>query len=103
MNEVIRTFFGVVLRLAMVMAGLVFVASVLVVALLLLGVWLARAAWARLTGQPVNPWTFQVNRQAIWRRFYRPPGQGPVAGPTSRRDDANVIDVEPKEIKTPLP
>ena len=94
---------GVVVRVVMVLAGLIFLASVLVMALILLGVWLLRALWAKLTGQPVNPWTFQVNRQAMWNRFYRPPayGQGPGQGTEQRRDDADVIDVEPKAIKPP--
>lgn len=37
--------------------GLVFAASLAVAALLLLAVWAARVGWARLTGQPVTPWT----------------------------------------------
>jgi hypothetical protein len=37
-------------------AGLIFFgASVLAMALILLGVWLLRALWAKPTGQPVNP------------------------------------------------
>lgn len=95
LSQVIGTIFGVMVRLAMLLAGLVFLASVLVAAVVLLTVWLLRALWARLTGQPVSPWTFQVNRQAMWRRFYRPPGQGG----SPRRDDSNVIDAELKEIR----
>jgi len=83
----------------LLLAGLVFMASLLAVGLLVLALWLLRALWAKLTGQPVSPWTFQVNRQATWQRFYRPPGSG--APP--RRDDANVIDAEVKEIKDSRP
>ena len=107
LNEFLRTVMGVIVRVAMLVAGLIFLASVLAMALILLGVWLLRALWAKLTGQPVNPWTFQVNRQAMWNRFYRPPGQGQRQGPgpgqtaTQRRDDTDVIDVEPKVIKPP--
>ena len=109
MNEFLRTVLGVFVRVAMLAAGLIFLASVLVMALILLGVWLLRALWAKLTGQPVIPWTFQVNRQAMWNRFYRPPdsGQGPGSGQgagwstAQRRDDADVMDVEPKAIKPP--
>jgi hypothetical protein len=36
----------------------------------------------------------------MWSRFYRAPGQAPGAG-RSARDDADVIDVEPKAIKQP--
>lgn len=95
-----KTIFAVIFRVVLLLAGLVFLASLLGAALLLLVVWLLRALWARLTGQPVVPWTFQINRQAMMDRFYRGPGAG-------RRDDADVIDaevvevVEIKEIKPP--
>jgi len=85
--------------MVLLLAGLIFVASLLVVALLVLGLWLLRALWAKLTGRPISPWTFQVNRQAMWQRFYRPPAPG--AAP--RRDDADVIDAEVKEIKESKP
>lgn len=95
MDQVIKTVFGLVLRLVLLMAGLVVLASLLAAALLLLVVWLLRATWARLTGQPVSPWSFQINRQAMMNRFYRAPGQGRAA-----RDDASdVIDAEIKEVK----
>jgi hypothetical protein len=100
---------GVVVRVVMVLAGLIFLASVLAMALILLGVWLLRALWAKLTGQPVIPWKFQVDRQAMWNRFYRAQGseqgrgtgQGAGSSAAQRRDDADVIDVEPKAIKPP--
>lgn len=101
MNEFLRTMVGVVVRVVMVLAGLIFLASVLVMALILLGLWLLRALWAKLTGQPVIPWKFQVDRQAMWSRFYRAPGQRQGQGAAQRRDDADVIDVEPKAIKPP--
>ncbi len=90
-----KTIFGMVFRVVLLLASLVFLATLLVAALLLLGVWLVRALWARLTGQPVNPWTFQVNRQAMMSRFYQASGQSRPP----QRDDADVIDVEPKQIK----
>ena len=95
MNQVVSQVFSLILRVALLLAGLIFVLSLLLVAGLLLSVWLVRALWARLTGQPVSPWTFQVNRQAMWGRFY-PSGRPGAAVP---RDDSNVIDVEPKQIK----
>ena len=95
LNRIVRTIFGVMLRVLLLLAGLVFVISLLVAAVLLLLVWLLRALWARLTGQPVRPWTFQVNRQAMWSRFYRTP-QRSRADP---HDESNVIDAEIKEIK----
>ena len=95
--------FGFIFRVVLMLAGLVFLASLLAAALLFLAVWLLRALWARLTGQPVSPWTFQINREAMMNRFYRSSaGQGDAA----RRDDANVVDVdvvdvEVKRIKSP--
>lgn len=96
LDQLMRTIFSVIFRVLLLLAGLVFLVSLLTAALLVLAVWLVRALWARLTGQPVRPWTFQVNRQAMWSRFYRAPGQGQPP----KRDDSNVIDVEPKEIRS---
>ena len=105
MNQLVRSVFGLILRVGLLIAGLVFFLSLMAAASLLLMVWLLRSLWARLTGQPVTPWAFKVNREAMWNRFYRAPGQGPMnrpgAGPSPRRDDLDVIDVEPKEIKPP--
>ena len=104
MNQIFRLVF----RAAVLLAGLVFFSSLLVVAMLLLGLWLLRALWARLTGQPVSPWMFRVDPRAQWNRFNRRgdghaqdfgraqkfgraarpgPGSGPVA------DRADVVDV----------
>ena len=105
MNQLVRSVFGLILRVGLLVAGLVFFLSLMAAASLLLMVWLLRSLWARLTGQPVTPWAFKVNREAMWNRFYRAPGQGPMSrpgsGPSPRRDDPDVIDVEPKEIKPP--
>ncbi len=95
LNQVIGTILGVMVRVVLLLAGLVFLASVLTAAALLLAVWLVRAFWAKLTGQAVSPWTFQVSRQAMWNRFYRRPGPGGAA----RRDASDVIDVEIREIR----
>lgn len=94
-----NTIFGFLVRVFLLLAGLIFMASLLAVALLVLVLWLLRALWAKLTGQPVSPWTFQVNRQAMWQRFYR----SQESGGQPRRDDANVIDAEVKEIKDSKP
>ena len=98
MDNLLRGFFGLVLRIVLLFAGLIFFVGLMFAACVLLALWLARALWARLTGRPVVPWTFQVNRQAMWNRFYRAPGSQ-QASPAQRRDDSDVIDVEPKEIK----
>lgn len=96
----ITTIFGLLLRAVLVLVGLVFFASVLVAALLLLTVWLMRALWARLTGQPVPPWTFQIRRQAQWSRFYRASDSGRASG-RGAADATDVIDVESRAIKLP--
>ena len=83
----------VLLRVVLLVSGMIFLASLLVAALVLLALWLLRSLWARLNGRPVTPWTFKVDRQALWDRFYRAPGRGPA----SQRDDSDVIDVEAKE------
>ena len=100
--ELLRVAVGVIVRVAMLVASLIFLACVLAMALILMGVWLLRVVWAKLTGQPINPWTFQVNRSAMWSRFYRPAKHGRGQVVTPRRDDSAVIDVEPKAIKPPL-
>jgi hypothetical protein len=85
--------FSFFVRVALMLAGLVFLASLLVAALVLLALWSLRAIWARLTGRPVSRWTFHIDRQAVWNRFYR----APVRSPANQRDDADVIDVQAKE------
>lgn len=100
---------GGVLRVGLFLAGLVFFASLLVAALLVLLVWLLRALWASLTGRPIAPWTFQFNRGAAWNRFYRRGGSGASGVPPSRevfeaqvREVNDVTDVEPKRISRKL-
>ncbi len=94
-----NTILAWMLRLVMLLAAAVFLLSALTALVLILAVWLVAALWAKLTGQPVRPWTFQFDRQTVWNRFSRAtrPGHAP------RRDDPNVIDVEPKEPKAPKP
>lgn len=98
LDNLLKGFFGLILRIVLLLAGLVFFVSLMFAACVLLAIWLARALWARLTGRPVAPWTFQVNKQAMWNRFYRSP-RTQQTSQAQRRDDSNVIDVEPKEIK----
>lgn len=86
----IRSLVRLLLRLLLAMAGLVFVVSVLAVALVLLLAWGLRALWARLTGRPVQPLVFTVLRRAQWERFYRP---GTASSPA-----ADVIDVEARAV-----
>ena len=93
-----------IFRLLLAVLGLVFLASLLAAAVVLLLVWLLKAAWARLTGRPVQPWVFQFKRHAAWRGFEGFNGfpgfnDGTLSGTKPRPADDNVIDVTPKEIK----
>lgn len=89
------------LRALLLAAGLVFAASLMVVFLLVLALWLLRAAWARLTGRPVMPFVVRVHPRDGFNRMYR--GAGAPASRTPRADSvatgksiADVTDVEPK-------
>jgi hypothetical protein len=83
------------IRVVLLLAALVFFFCLLTVATMLLAVWLVRALWARLTGKPVAPWVFRVDPRAHWSGF----GQAPERAPATQRDDRDVIDVIPREIK----
>jgi len=106
LSDVLLKLLGFVVRIGLLLAALVFFASLMVAGLLVLIVWLLRALWAKLTGQPVSPWTFQMNRQAVWQRF----NQGGFGQPgntahtpdnvvdVAASDVTEVTDVEPKRI-----
>ena len=111
MGNLLSTVLGFVVRLGLLLAGLVFFASLLMAALLVLFVWLLRALWATLTGRPISPWTFQINRQAAWERFYRRGASGTHGSASGAsadvvdatvRDVNEVTDVEPKRITRKL-
>lgn len=94
LERLMKSMFRLVFRLVMLMAGLVFLASLMVFGLVLLALWLVRALFARLTGRPVTPWTFKVNRHAQWSRFYQASGRG-----NAPQASSDVIDAEVKEVK----
>ncbi len=104
MTDWFTALMGFILRLGLLLAGLVFVATILLLAGLMLVLWMLRALWAKLTGQPVSPWTFQAHRMADWQRFYRGarrPGdaQDPQASTTAKdRQQGDVVDVEIKRL-----
>lgn len=91
MDRVIKMVFGLLLRAVLLLMGLVFLASLLVASFILLLLWLLRAAWARLTGRPVQPLVFTMLRRAQWQRFYR-------AGGGSTAETGDVIDVESRQV-----
>lgn len=99
--------FGLALRLLFVAAGLVFAASLLFAMLVLLGYWLVRAGWARLTGRPITPWRMRMDPRAGWSRFYQAGEQaaGRAASRQQRRGPPGqpgaLLDVSDAEIKQP--
>lgn len=110
MKKFMDQIFRLVFRVALLLAGLVFFSSLLVLAILLLGWWLVRAMWARLTGQPVSPWVFTVDPRAQWNGFNRGPGDseqgigraarpGPASGSGHVAEVADVTDVVAREIE----
>jgi hypothetical protein len=57
------------LRLVLFFLGLLFAASLAVAVLLLAAVWGLRYGWARLTGQPVQPWVMRFDPRHGFDRF----------------------------------
>ncbi len=94
------TFMTFLLRLFLIAAGLVFAASLAAAAIVMLAVWGARAAWARVTGRPVTPFIMRVDPRGGFERVYRKAGPG---SRTPRADSIrpgrkipDVTDVEPR-------
>ena len=89
-----------VLRLVLLVAGLLFAASLAVAFVLMLCVWTLRAAWARLTGRPVVPFVIRIDPRGGFERMYRRAGQGrgtPRANAVRRGQEiGDVTDVEPR-------
>ena len=89
-----------VFRLLLLVAGLLFAASLAVAAVLAVAFWGARAAWAKLTGQPVMPFIVRIDPRGGFDRMARRAGQ---ESRTPRADAlqpgrkiADVTDVEPR-------
>ena len=94
------TFMTFILRVFLLVAGLVFAASLAVAAVLMLAVWALRTGWARLTGKPVSPFIVRIDPRGGFERMVR---RGGPASATPRADSvrparnaAEVTDVEPK-------
>ena len=94
------SFINFVLRLFLVMAGLLFAASLAVGFTLMLAFWSLRAGWARLTGRPVMPFIMRVTPRSGFERMYRRAAEGRAgrAGSSVRQRTrgADVTDVEPR-------
>lgn len=94
-----------ILRAVLVAMGLVFVASLLVVVVVLASLWALRALWARLTGRPVTPWVMRVNPGAEWNRVFRAGERGrdgaAPGGTSPSRPGRELQDVTDVQIKEP--
>ena len=85
------------LRLILVIAGLIFAASLVVVMLILLAVWSIRAIWCKLTGRPLVPFEMRMNPRAGFEQvFKKAQSQAGDSGKPPRRPLDDVTDVEPK-------
>lgn len=60
---------------------MVFFLSLLAVASVLAAVWVLRALWAKVTGQPVTPWIMPMRAAGSWTSMYQRAGNfGGMAG-----------------------
>ena len=94
MNNFLKHVTSLILRLGLLLVALVFFLSLVFVAGLLLMLWLVRSLWAKLTGQPVQPWVFKMHRADLWQGAFKAttPGSGRGKAPM------DVIDAEVKEV-----
>ncbi len=96
-----KTVFRFILRLLLLVAGLVFAASLALALLVVVALWGLRMVWARLTGKPVTPFVMRIDPRGGFNRMYRgggaAPGEPAGAPPTGRRALGDVTDVVPKE------
>jgi hypothetical protein len=96
-----QTVFNFFIRLVLVAAGLVFAASLALMAIVLLVLWSLRAVWCKLTGQPINPFTVRMSPSAGFGNIYRSqPSSGSTQGPvkSKRLSTDDVTDVQAKDI-----
>jgi hypothetical protein len=96
--------FNFLIRLALLAAGLVFAASLALIAVVLMLLWGARAVWCKLTGQPINPFVVRMSPRAGFGNVFRTrqPQQTEASPAKSKRVSTdNVTDVEPKDLGNP--
>ena len=100
LNELLATVVSWTVRIVVVLAGLVFFASLLLVGAIAAMAWGARMLWAKLTGKPVVPFAFKMNPASGWSTVYRSTARWTAQRPEPpRRDDHDVTDVVPREIR----
>jgi hypothetical protein len=103
LNNAIDFLIRLIFRSALLLLGLVFFSSLLIVTAAVLALWSARALWARLTGQPVAPPAFHFNARQRWSQFNARGDAWRAGSRSTQRDQGEVIDVEPREIKSEDP
>ena len=86
-----------VVRLLLIVAGLIFAASLMTVMLVLLLLWGVRAIWCKLTGRPLVPFAMRMNPRAGFEQVFRRADRGAVDAKPPRRKLDDVTDVEPKQ------
>ncbi len=96
-----RTAFLFVSRLVLVLAATIFALSLVLALVVLVVLWSLRAAWARLTGQPVTPFVMRMDPRSGFSRVYRATrgnaeAREPTAPPSSRGHLQDVTDVQAK-------
>ena len=111
LNELLATVVSWTVRIVVVLAGLVFFASLLLVGAIAAMAWGARMLWAKLTGKPVVPFAFKMNPASGWSTVYRSTARWTANG-GARASESNgsasglrpavidVTDVEPREIRS---
>ncbi|MDA7415950.1 hypothetical protein PGB34_06190 [Xenophilus arseniciresistens] len=96
--------FNFLLRVVLFLFGLLFAASIAVAALLLLAVWGARMAWAKLTGKPVTPWTVMFGQRFDPRqgfeRFRAAAGGAAPRGPSAA--DVTAARARGESVQSPV-
>lgn len=94
MNNFLKLLAAWVFRLSLLAAALIFLVGLLFVAAVLLSLWLMRALWAKLTGQPIQPWVFKMHRADLWQRAY----QATTPGASRGKPPMDVIDAEVTDV-----
>ncbi len=112
MNDLIAGLLRLLLQLALLIAGLVVAASIVVAFAVLAVVFGLRLLWARITGRPITAFGVGIDPSGSWRRYRdwqqtttrRAPRGAPEdtpAGARARDASQDVEDVQVKELRPP--
>lgn len=112
MNDLIAGLLRLLLQVALLIAGLVVAASIVVAFAVLAVVFGLRLLWGRITGRPVTAFGLGLDPSGSWRRYRAwqqtttrraPRGASDDSPPGARTRDASqdVEDVQIKELRPP--